>query len=233
MNVPAIGKVKKQWVIIGLAVSAGIVGYAWWKNGKGQPAASEGDVTADDLAYTGVDSFRGAVTAGGSTVSGTVPGEGPPLTNAEWTQRVVDLLEGVGFDRNFAAATIGKYLAGNPLTTAEAILVQTALGLLGNPPAGALPIIKGNGGTTDPPPSGGSGGTGGVKTTWQGHKVTADESRLNRRQFAAKYAGSPGNATSVESTLRAIRAKNPAVWLASNGTDHFKAGWIVLVPVHK
>lgn len=159
-EVPGIGKVKKQYVFAGVGISAGIVGYAWWRARSAATAVpGEGDVSQADLIGSdgSPDSFAGAVTPGGSTVVGTVPGAGPPLTNAEWTQRVVDMLSGVGYDSQQAADTIGKYLSGQPLTATEKILVQAAIGLLGPPPAGALPIISApdtpSGGT--PPPSGG------------------------------------------------------------------------------
>jgi hypothetical protein len=149
VNVPAVGRVDRKWVIAGLGVSAGIVAYAWWRRSSvaEAPVPGEGDLAAEDLYGTagtggqGIDAYQGAA-VGGASYSGQPAGEGPPLTNAEWAQRVVDLLEGVGFERNFAATTIGKYLSGNALTTAEKLLVQAAVGLLGYPPAGALPIIS-------------------------------------------------------------------------------------------
>lgn len=159
VKVPAIGSVKKKWVLAGLGVSAGIVGWAWWHKGTGSTEpAGEGDVTGGDLSYT-PDAYSGATgIPGGSTVTNIDPESpfGAPGTNAEWSQRLVDLLEGVGFDRNFAASTIGKYLSGNPLTTNEALSIQTGLALLGNPPAGALPIVKSNPAVPPPPATGGT-----------------------------------------------------------------------------
>jgi hypothetical protein len=142
IKVPAVGKVKRVYVIGGLAAIAGIVVYAYWRQSQApveEELPGEGDewVTGDTWSP---DAYVGADAPGGST---TVPVEGAtPFTNAEWAQRVIDLLEGAQVERGFAAATVGKYLSGQPLTAAEKIVIQTAIALLGNPPAGALPIIS-------------------------------------------------------------------------------------------
>jgi hypothetical protein len=140
VKVPAVGKVDRKWVLGAGAAVAGIVVYAYWRRSQAPEVdpAAEGDqyVSGDD--YT-PDAYIGATQPGGASYEPVV-NDNTVNTNAEWAQRVVDLLEGVGYDRNLAAATIGKYLAGQPLTTTEKILVQAAIGLLGNPPGGALPI---------------------------------------------------------------------------------------------
>jgi hypothetical protein len=60
------------------------------------------------------------------------------------------MLANAGFDLTYAASTIGKYLSGQALTAAEKILVQTGLAMMGNPPAGALPVISAPEPTTTP-----------------------------------------------------------------------------------
>jgi len=139
VNVPAVGKVDRKWVMAGLAASAGIVVYAYWRRSQtAETPATEGDQYAAGDEWS-PDAYAGAVAPGGETYD---PGgvEVAPLTNAEWTQRVIDLLDGAGFERNFAATTVGKYLAGQQLNTAEKLLMQTAIALLGYPPSGAIPI---------------------------------------------------------------------------------------------
>jgi hypothetical protein len=103
------------------------------------------------------------------------------------------MLEGVGVDRLFASQTIGKYISGQALTSAEALIVQQAKALLGSPPAGDLPIITAPG---TPPPTGGTGGTPtskppGAVTNLHVHKRNANKSvtiSWNSASGAVKYA---------------------------------------------
>jgi hypothetical protein len=142
VNVPGIGGVKRGWLIIGgLAVSAGVI-YAYWRSSAGGTVPpSEGDILAEDLAYE-PDAYAGATLPGGAAYDPDSEGNQTPLTNAEWTQRVVDMLVNIsGYDPMQASTTVGKYLSGQPLTPAEKLLIQTAIALLGPPPAGQLPMI--------------------------------------------------------------------------------------------
>src|SRR5262245_8152864 len=226
MDVPAVGNVDKRWLIAGGALTAGIVGYAWWRNGRTAPAPGEGELSPDDLAYA-PDAYSGAVIPGGSTVVGTVEPQGDPKTNAEWSQRLVDALENVGFERNYAALTIGKYLSGQQLTTAEALMMQTAIAILGNPPAGALPILKfnnsPNGNTPNPAPS--------TNVVWQGYRLPVN---TNWAELAKKFSASP-KPDAIESTKRAIMSRNPTVlnYAGKAKTSVLRKGWIVYIPVHK
>lgn len=145
VKVPGAGKVNRTWLFAGAAAVAGIVVYAYWKRAS-QPAElpGEGEATAGDQwspdAYTGA----GIGAPGGETYdpNDVTSRYVAPVTNAEWTQRVVDMLANAGFDLTYAASTIGKYLSGQALTAAEKILVQTGLAMMGNPPAGSLPVIS-------------------------------------------------------------------------------------------
>jgi hypothetical protein len=141
VNVPGVGNVDRKWVIAGLGGVAAVVVYAYWRRSQAveEEPLGEGETYAGD--EWSPDAYIGADTPGGQTYTPEIQDD-TVNTNAEWAQRVVDLLEGVGYDRNVAAATIGKYLAGQPLTTTEKILVQAAIGLLGNPPGGAIPIFS-------------------------------------------------------------------------------------------
>lgn len=144
VNVPAVGKVDRKWVLAGGAAVAGIVVYAYWRRSQAPAVEPGSEEQLEDAGYVpsdwSPDAFVGATAPGGETYDPQLPLESV-TTNAEWSQRVVDLLEGVGYERNKAAATVGKYLSGQPLDTTEKLIIQTALALLGNPPAGALPII--------------------------------------------------------------------------------------------
>lgn len=157
VNVPAVGKVDRKWVFAGLAAAAGIAVYAYWRRaGADQGPAPGSDEQLDAAGYVpsdwSPDAYVGADAPGGATYDPTTT-DTTPLTNAEWTQRVVDMLESVGIDRTKAATTIGKFLSGQPLDASEKLIVQTAIALLGNPPAGALPIISAPGTPTTTPPS--------------------------------------------------------------------------------
>lgn len=146
VKVPGIGTVPRAWLTVGGAAIAGIVIYAYMRRSR-DASASQQDLEQQlaDAGYVPADwspdAFVGATAPGGETFDPQVE-QLNVTTNAQWSQRVVDLLEGVGYDRNKAAATIGKYLSGQPLDGTEKLIIQTAIALLGNPPAGALPIIS-------------------------------------------------------------------------------------------
>lgn len=145
VTVPAVGKVDRKWVLAGGAAVAGIVGYAYLRRSRAPALEPGSDEQLDEAGYVpsdwSPDAYVGATTPGGETYDPQLPLESV-TTNAQWTQRVVDMLEGVGYDRAKAAQTVGKYLAGQPLDTTEKLTIQTAIALLGNPPAGALPILS-------------------------------------------------------------------------------------------
>jgi hypothetical protein len=157
VNVPGVGKTDRKWVLTGLAAVAGIVVYAYMRRARDTGPAPGSDEQLDAAGYVpsdwSPDAYVGATRPGGETYDPSDVADTTPLTNAEWSQRVVDLLEGVGIDRTKAAATIGKYLSGQPLDASEKLIVQTAIALLGNPPAGALPIISAPSTPTTTPPS--------------------------------------------------------------------------------
>jgi hypothetical protein len=230
VKLPVIGPTKKGWVWAGGLAVAGAVIYSYWRSSTTPVAApGEGELTTDDLAYTGdVDAFAGARTPGGETYDPSIPGDGPPTTNAEWTQRVIDSLEGVGYTRDMAANTIGKYLSGQPLTAAERILIQAAIAIWGNPPAGALPMIDAPTPPTQPP--------GTPPSPHKGNIVGAHGTRLTSNTtliaLARRYAALPSNGDSVEGTKRWILIRNP--WLAARGLNKnssvLKRGWIIIVP---
>lgn len=145
VQVPGAGKVNKTWLWAGAAAVAGIVVFAYMRRSNEPIAAGEGEVAPGDQwspdAYTGA----GIGAPGGETYD---PNDVStrfmaPVTNAEWTQRVVDALAGMGYDITFAASTVGKYLSGQALNAAEKIVMQAGIAVMGSPPAGALPIISG------------------------------------------------------------------------------------------
>jgi hypothetical protein len=209
VKVPAVGRVPRKPLVLGGAVAAGVVGYAWWK--RGTAGAVAGDPGVEQMPVEGTDD--GSVwpwRPGGSTVEQNPidPATLPPATNDEWARRAVDYLEGIGYDRVQTAEVIGKYLAHQQVSTGEALRVQVAIAFQGKPPQGdfgivLLPTPPGGGGTTTPPPAAGKPPyyKPGV------HIVGVLGTRVNPRDMAKRALPSNNQgANAVEAKLRAILA---------------------------
>ena len=212
IDVPGAGPVPKGWVYVGLAGVAAVVGYAYWKrrNSSSSPEIVEPEI----------EDYTGGVQTGGAGV--TQPGlpystgessgaVGAPHTNAEWTQAAITALEGVGFDPQFAAVTLGKYLAAQPLNAAEADLVRTAQGLVGRPPVGDVRIIM-IGTNSTPAPS----------TPPTAPERVSVPLNYNLYQWTAEIAAAYG----IPYDLNRLRTLNPGIdsyikWLPpAAGTDY-------------
>lgn len=142
-NVPGVGKVDRKWILAGGAAVAGIVLFAYWRNSRvpDEEAPEEGAEYATGDQWT-PDAYIGATAPGGESYDPNDGTTNRPGTNDEWSQRVVEALVSMaGYTNEMASQTVGKYLAGNPLTLSERILIQTAIALVGNPPSGAIPIF--------------------------------------------------------------------------------------------
>lgn len=153
IKLPAIGEVKKQYVYVGAAIVTVIVGYAYWRRASGLEQA---DVTEEELAVDEgqyepdyVDPTFGGV----SSMPYTPPVATEVIdTNAEWTTAAVEAMAALSYDGATVAAALGKYLAKQALTPAQAEMVTTARGLVGEPPVGGpYAIIYAPGGGTTPP----------------------------------------------------------------------------------
>lgn len=138
VDVPAVGRVKKQYVIAAAALVAGIVGYAYWR--AGQAPADFPAYTDEDVVSDGVTDTAGGV-AGGSANSGGlgVDNSTSPDTDAEWVQFAREALAGT-FDDAALAVALGRYIGHETLTSAQADMVRAAIGSLGYPPGGKYPI---------------------------------------------------------------------------------------------
>lgn len=144
LEVPKIGKLKKDYVIAGVAVVGGVVGYAWWRHRTDSaaavptPAAPTGDYVNPNP----------GVTSGSQNTNAVDPNV--ITTNDQWTTHALDqIARYTSYDAQFAAQAIGKWLGHIGLTTEEKLLIITARGLAGEPPVGgpypmldALPIPK-------------------------------------------------------------------------------------------
>lgn len=162
VNVPGMGSVKKDWVIVaGLGV-AGYVGVRWW---QARSAAAAPPPQLVDPNNPGQDPLVGATEQNAppsedSTISVDTTGGGALTTNADWTKAAVDYLSQIGFESTTVASALGLYLDRQPLTTDQQTIVRTAIGAIGPAPVGGpYPILSSLGNqpppATPPPPTAG------------------------------------------------------------------------------
>ena len=126
---------------------------------------SSGDLAGYGSAYGDTSGIVG-YDAQGNPVYADQVGYGPSpsfVTNGDWAQAAEQyLVSTTGADAGTVAAALGTYLAGQPLTEAQASVVHSAIGFFGQPPqAGsngyppalkmAAPQTGGTGGTVPPP----------------------------------------------------------------------------------
>jgi hypothetical protein len=148
-----LGPMNRQMITIVIAISVGIVGFAFWRNRSAGTAAAAAAQSATDAALTPATDFTPAPT-GDSTVSSDTSTQ--PSTNAQWTQQAISYLSSVGFDPSAVATALGLYLARQPVTSDQAAIINDARASTGEPPTGGpYPLVTGlPGATTTPPPSG-------------------------------------------------------------------------------
>lgn len=149
VDVPAVGRVKKQWVIASGALVAGIVGVAWWR--RRQTAAAAAAVPVVDPT-TGTNSRNPTYSNPNPVVSPDSTAQLPPANDQEWTQRVMAALN--WFEPGFLGDVLGKYLGRQPLTVEEAAVVRVAWAVSGKPPSNTQIVLATTGSTpgTTPPP---------------------------------------------------------------------------------
>lgn len=167
VKLPGIGDVETKYVWSGAAVVGVIVAYAYYKRSHAAATASTAATTTPDP--NSIDPATGitygeeaaAAAAGSSGSAGynnpnpaasgynSVSGVSTISTNLDWSNAVTTALETLGYDSGFIGSTLGKYLAGQPLTADEAALIRTAWAYVGKPPSGSTGINLG--GTTTPP----------------------------------------------------------------------------------
>lgn len=160
VTLPAIGTVDRKWVLAGAAATAGIVAYAWirHRNASASAASSTVDPNAIDpatgLPYSAENQpGTGYVNPVPTTTQSTIDTTGgtTPTTNEQWAQAVTEALGGI-YDAQYLAETLGKYLAGQGLSAAEAVVIRTAWGLVGHPPVDKKIILTTGGSTPGTPP---------------------------------------------------------------------------------
>lgn len=209
-------QVDRKWVVVAGAGGAGYVAFRWWT----QRSADTGAPTTDDL---GVTSYtppgQVPVTQAATGDYSGVTGDPVPTTNPQWGTMAAARLADMGYDIATVGLAIGKYLNRQLLTLAESDIIRTVIGQMGLPPQnGPWPISVGAGTPLGTQPKT-------VVTRWEAHHVNPG----NLRDIARRFAAVPSNATSVESTLRAIIAKNP--WL--RGRQQIDKTAILKIPVRR
>lgn len=151
VDIPVIGRMPKTYVALGLAVSAGIVGLAWYRHRTADDSgdASPGDYYAD-LRTGSAGKDEGYVNPGGiDTGDDEDDGDRAPRTNQEWSARVLDKLS--WYEQGYVSRVISAYLARLEVTSEEANVIREAWAQVGRPPEGDIPIrIKGT--PVTPPP---------------------------------------------------------------------------------
>jgi LysM repeat protein len=162
-NLPAVGKVPRKGLVIGMLVAAAGGVYIWWRHkesaaataSSATPAAyaygygsygygAQGQLTPEELAseeglepygYGGVYGYGagGAGVGVGSPYPVTAPVV-PVTTNAEWAQAAETELGNSGYDSTTSAAALGKYITGGAVTADQQSIIQSAIAFEGYPP---------------------------------------------------------------------------------------------------
>lgn len=153
MDVPKVGKVKREYLYAG---GAAVAGYVLWRyyqashaaaaSAAAAPPESAGTIGADIGSGTGgYYDPNGQAGIGDSTTVGTVIS-----TDQQWYDRALLALEDAGYDTGAGALALGKYLRSEPVTAREQDMIKVALAAAGPPPSGAKAIVT----DTSPTPSG-------------------------------------------------------------------------------
>lgn len=155
VKLPVIGTASRRAVIWGAAAVVVIVGVAYVYRARRK---SSGQLVVADPT-TGTATGGGYVNPAPSrTLDPTVDNPDLITTDDEWVNAVAPMLISADWDAQFVYLTLGKYLAGEPLTPDEAALVRAAWGMKGKPPSQReIVMVTGGGGSpggtqTPPPP---------------------------------------------------------------------------------
>lgn len=155
VQVPAVGGVKKRWVLYGGAAVAVIVAVAYYRRRRASAATAPT-----------VDTTTGALNADGTyvnpapvrSVDNTIDTSGGTaiITNDQWTQAAIAQMP--NWDPQYLQIALGNFLADQPLDNNQANAVRAAEALVGRPPLGNHVIILSTVGpapgvTTNPAPT--------------------------------------------------------------------------------
>jgi hypothetical protein len=139
-EVPAVGKVKKAYILIPAGIAAAYVAYRWYSRSREEEPApgSDGLYTSDDLSEYGLSTTGGSTTVTGNTGSVETDGTRSDAIddNREWANDAVDRLTNQGYSGQAVQAALGEFLARRALDRNEATIVRAALAVSGQPPEG-------------------------------------------------------------------------------------------------
>lgn len=136
-----IAGMPKKYVIVGAAAVAGVLGYAYWKNGT----SGVETVGVGEPIEAAADDYESPLGNSGGNSTGNFPGNVDPDaidTNAKWTQAAVEALEASGWERSATLTALGKYLSFKALSANEVTIVMAARAVQGEPPQGGPFPIK-------------------------------------------------------------------------------------------
>lgn len=139
VDVPAVGRVKKRYVLIPAGVAAAFVAWRWYqaRQETPAPAGSDGLYTSADTSEYGLSTTGGATNVTGNTGAITTDATGDAIdTNVEWSNEVLTKLGNQGYDGPTVSAALGEFLARRALDKNEASIARTAMAVAGQPPEG-------------------------------------------------------------------------------------------------
>lgn len=139
IDVPAIGRTKKAYVLVPVGLAGVYVIYRWYQASRSsgeESTASDGTYSTDDLSEYGLSTTGGATTVTGNTGATTTDATNPSAIddNAEWTAAAVERLSNAGYDPATVYGALGEFLGRKALDKSEASIARAALAAAGQPP---------------------------------------------------------------------------------------------------
>jgi hypothetical protein len=148
VDVPAVGRVKKRYVVIPAGLAAVYVAFRWYQarqEGDEPAPGADGLYSSSDLSEYGLSTTGGSTTVTGNTGSTVTDATNPNVINdnAQWTERAVEKLTNQGFDGQAIYLALGEFLARRSLDKTEAAIARAALAAAGQPPVnGPYSVIE-------------------------------------------------------------------------------------------
>lgn len=139
VDAPVVGRVKKVYVLVPLGLAGAFVAWRWYQAAQ-EPApdpTADGVYGNDDLSEYGLSTSGGSQPVTGNNGAIETDGRTSDVdTNAEWTNKAVELLANSGYDPMAVSAALGEFLDRRALDKAEASIARAAIGRAGQPPEG-------------------------------------------------------------------------------------------------
>lgn len=131
------GMDRRKWIIGGVGVAVAVGAVIIYRRRRAASAAPTVDTTTGSALNADGVYQNPAPVVHQSTIDTT--GGAVPTSNDQWMQKALALMP--NWDPVFVETALGKFLAGQPLTSDEANAVRVAEGLAGPPPVGNLTIV--------------------------------------------------------------------------------------------